>query len=300
MHTKVTQYFTDDNSAAGYSHVLTQPTESFCGTAFNYEHIYSSSLANGKWRDCLYGPYTFCSGSTSGSACASENCGQFYIDTAAITIDYTGKLGDTTANITLYTGSRLYLSSSLELAPDGYYTSGGIYYKVGKGDCCGWNDGTFISSGSCPTAPSASWNCVSGSCVDPGNGTGTYSTLAACQASCSISPATASLAWSFSETNGANGIMEIYVNGSIVETRYATTSGNRTVYVGDTIRVKITTASCSGSFNIANSYCSGILNEATCETTVTELSSTLYNVVSFDAGTILHLDSFSTCDQGCR
>jgi hypothetical protein len=168
MHTKVTQYFTDDNSAAGYSHVLTQPTESFCGTAFNYEHIYSSSLANGKWRDCLYGPYTFCSGSTTGSACASGNCGQFYIDTAAITIDYTGKLGDTTSNITLYTGSRLYLSSSLELAPDGYYTSGGIYYKVGKGDCCGWNDGTFISSGSCPTAPSASWNCVSGSCVDPG------------------------------------------------------------------------------------------------------------------------------------
>ena len=153
MYTKVTQYFTDDDSAVGYSHVLTQPTESFCGTSFNYEHIYSSSLSNGKWRDCLYGPYTFCSGSTSGSACESGNCGSFYLDTAAITIDYTGHVGDDQSNITLYTGSRLYLSSSLELAPDAYYVSGGIYYKVGNGDCCGWNDGTFISSGSCPTEP---------------------------------------------------------------------------------------------------------------------------------------------------
>ena len=186
MYTKVTQYFTDDDSAVGYSHVLTLPTESFCGTAFNYEHVYSSSLANGKWRDCLYGPFTFCSGSTSGSACASGNCSQFYLDTSAITIDYTGHMGDTTSNITLYTGSRLYLSSSLELAPDGYYVSGGIFYKVGNGDGFGWNDGTFMSSGSCPTTPpSASWNCVSGSCIDPGDGTGVYSTLVACQASCS-------------------------------------------------------------------------------------------------------------------
>jgi hypothetical protein len=151
IHTKVTQYFTDNNSTVGYSHVLTTSTESFCGTAFNYENIYSSSLANGKWHDCLYGPYTFCSSSTYNGACTSSNCGQFYMDTSAITIDSTGTVGDNTSGILLYTGSRLYLSSSLELAPDGYYASGGLYYKIGNGDCCGWNNGTFMSSGSCPT-----------------------------------------------------------------------------------------------------------------------------------------------------
>ena len=157
IYTKVTQYFTDDNSTVGYSHTLTQPTESFCGTDFNYEHVYNSSLSNGKWRDCLYGPYTFCSGSTSSSACSSGDCSQFYLDTPTIVVDYNGHIGDATSNITLYTGSRLYLSSSLELAPDGYYVSGGLWYKVGNGDCCGWNDGTFMLSGSCePEPPSSS------------------------------------------------------------------------------------------------------------------------------------------------
>lgn len=154
IHTKVTQYFTDDSSAVGYSHTLTTATQSFCGTDFNYEHKYTSSLANGKWRDCLYGPYNFCSGSTSSSACSSGNCDQFYLDTSTIMIDTVGHMGDTTSNITLYTGSRLYLSSSLELAPDGYYSYGGKWYKIGNGDCCGWNDGTFMSSGSCATGSS--------------------------------------------------------------------------------------------------------------------------------------------------
>ncbi len=153
IYTKVTQYFTDNSSTVGYSHTLTSPTESFCGTNFYYEQRLTSSLANGKWRDCLYGPFTFCSGSTSGSACSSGNCDQFYLDTSAINIDYTGVVVDEASNVTLYTGSRLYLSSSLELAPDGYYVSGGVFYKVGNGNCCGINNGTFISSGSCPTSP---------------------------------------------------------------------------------------------------------------------------------------------------
>ena len=152
IYTKVTQYFTDNSSTVGYSHTLTSPTESFCGTNFYYEQRLTSSLANGKWRDCLYGPFTFCSGSTSNNACSSGNCDQFYLDTSAINIDYTGVVVDETSNVTLYTGSRLYLSSSLELAPDGYYVSGGVFYKVGNGNCCGINNGTFISSGSCSVA----------------------------------------------------------------------------------------------------------------------------------------------------
>jgi hypothetical protein len=153
IYTKVTQYFTDDNSTVGYSHSLTSPTESFCGTNFYYEQRLTSSLANGRWRDCLYGPFTFCSGSTSSSACESGNCNQFYLDTATINIDPTGVMLDETSNVTLYTGSRMYLSSSLELAPDAYYASGSNWYQVGTGNPYGYNMGTIIVSGSCPLPP---------------------------------------------------------------------------------------------------------------------------------------------------
>ncbi len=153
IYTKVTQYFTDNSSTVGYSHFLTVPTESFCGTNFFYEQRLTSSLANGKWRDCFYGPFTFCSGSTSSSACESGNCSQFYLDTSTINIDYTGVMLDETSNITLYTGSRLYLSSSLELAPDGYYVSGGNWYQVGTGNISGYNAGTIITNGSCTVTP---------------------------------------------------------------------------------------------------------------------------------------------------
>jgi hypothetical protein len=156
IYTKVTQYFTDDNSTVGYSHSLTSPTESFCGTNFYYEQRLTSSLANGRWRDCLYGPFTFCSGSTSANACESGNCNQFYLDTSTINIDLTGVVLDETSNVTLYTGSRMYLSSSLELAPDGYYVSGGIFYQVGTGNLYGYNAGTIIISGSCDSTPSSS------------------------------------------------------------------------------------------------------------------------------------------------
>ena len=152
IYTKVTQYFTDNSSAVGYSHTLTIPTESFCGTNFFYEQRLTSSLANGKWRDCLYGPFTFCSGSTSSSACESGNCNQFYLDTATINIDPTGVILDEASNVTLYTGSRLYLSSSLELAPDGYYVSGSNWYQVGTGNIS-YNVGTIITNGSCSTTP---------------------------------------------------------------------------------------------------------------------------------------------------
>lgn len=151
IYTKVTQYFTDNDTPVGlgYTHFLTSPTESFCGTNFYYEQRYTSSLANGKWRDCLYGPFTFCSGSTSSSACESGDCNQFYLDTATINIDPTGVVLDETSNVTLYTGSRLYLSSSLELAPDAYYSSGSNWYQVGTGNPYGYNAGTIIISGSC-------------------------------------------------------------------------------------------------------------------------------------------------------
>jgi hypothetical protein len=42
----------------------------------------------------------------------------------------------------------------------------------------------IIAFGACPTPPEESYNCVSGNCVDPGDGSGTYATLAECEADC--------------------------------------------------------------------------------------------------------------------
>lgn len=47
----------------------------------------------------------------------------------------------------------MYLSSSLELAPDAYYASGSNWYQVGTGNLYGYNAGTIIISGSCSTTP---------------------------------------------------------------------------------------------------------------------------------------------------
>ena len=51
-----------------------------------------------------------------------------------------------------------------------------------------------------PPAPAASWNCVNGVCIDPGNGNGFYSSLALCVSSCeppSIPGCTDSLACNY-------------------------------------------------------------------------------------------------------
>lgn len=50
-------------------------------------------------------------------------------------------------------------------------------------------NGVIIAFGVCPTPPPAeSYNCVSGNCVDPGDGTGQYATLVDCEANCGEPP----------------------------------------------------------------------------------------------------------------
>jgi len=49
-------------------------------------------------------------------------------------------------------------------------------------------DGVVIDLGTCVPPPPVSYNCVSGVCTDPGDGSGTYATLVACQAACTPPP----------------------------------------------------------------------------------------------------------------
>lgn len=129
--------------------------------------------------------------------------------------------------------------------------------------------------------------------------TTTTTTAAPTTTTTTLAPSTATLSWTFSITGGATGVMDIYVNGSIVETRNSTSSGTRSVNIGDTINVEISTSSCQGLNDKANAYCTGIINDAACGDGTTGLFTAVYTVVSGDAGTTLTLNNFAACSEAC-
>lgn len=114
-------------------------------------------------------------------------------------------------------------------------------------------------------------------------------------------PTSASLAWSFTEAGGSVGTMDLYVNGSIVESRTVTSSGTYTVYAGDTINVQVTCDQCTGGGGTyANAYSTGINVDSDCSSTGgASIFTTIYTVVSGDLGTTLNLDTFAVCDTAC-
>jgi hypothetical protein len=115
-------------------------------------------------------------------------------------------------------------------------------------------------------------------------------------------PSTATLAWSYSETGGANGTMDLYINGFAVESRSSTASGTETVSVGDTIYVELQIVTpCGSPDTYANVYTTGnILNDADCANNAgVSLTTGTYTVVSGDIGSTLTLNTFAACDSGC-
>ena len=114
-------------------------------------------------------------------------------------------------------------------------------------------------------------------------------------------PSTANLAWTYSVTGGptSNGF-GLRVNGNLVESRSATSSGNYTVNVGDTIYVVISCNGCGGGSAVANPSCTGIIVDDGCTgSSSATLTSTTYTVVSGDIGNTLSLDCFATCAGAC-
>ena len=65
-------------------------------------------------------------------------------------------------------------------APNGFYSDGVIVRE--QIDC------VLLPQQICPACDNVTYNCVSGTCVDPGDGTGTYANLEACEAACSPPP----------------------------------------------------------------------------------------------------------------
>lgn len=90
------------------------------------------------------------------------------------------------------------------LADDGFYSDGLIVREQVSG--------VLLPQQTCDGCIPESYNCVEGSCINPGDGTGTYATLLECQADCSAT--TVMLSWTVGAQLG--GRLIIY-NNSMVE-----------------------------------------------------------------------------------
>ena len=110
----------------------------------------------------------------------------------------------------------------------------------------------------------------------------------------------ATLDWNFTLA-GISGNMDLYVNGSIVESRSSNSGGTWNVGVGDTINVQVVCNQCSASPNTyANAYCTGIITDADCVNNgIASIFTAVYTVVSGDIGNTLTLDTFATCESAC-
>jgi hypothetical protein len=213
---------------------------------------------------------------------------------AETTTYYNASLANTPGTVGLYDFVFSDAYGNTPLAAGFYYAAGSI---TGSNDWFQVNSsGIVIALGVCI---SVSYNCVEGVCTDPGDGTGEYATLVACEAECSA-PGFATLDWNYTRS-AISGNMDLYVNGSIIESRSSTSSGTWNVGVGDTINVEVVCNQCTASPNTyANAYCTGIITDADCQNNgVASIFTAVYTVVSGDIGNTLSLDAFSTCDSAC-
>jgi len=144
-----------------------------------------------------------------------------------------------------------------------------------------------------PLAELADWdNVVWGSAC-------TTTTTTTTTTSTTTSGTSAQLNWSFTESGGSVGNMDLYINDSVVESRSNTSSGTINVYEGDEIYVEVYSSGCDGMSGKANAYTAGIIADADCADGSVTLTTTTYTVVSGDIGDTLVLNTVASCDSAC-
>jgi len=131
----------------------------------------------------------------------------------------------------------------------------------------------------------------------------TTTTTAATTTTTTTAPTTATLSWSFTESIGSSGYMDIYVNASVIESRVNTSSGTYNLQIGDTINVQVACFTCGSPNTYANAYSFSnkpILADAACVNNgEASILTANYTVVSGDIGNTITLDTFARCDSGC-
>ena len=102
---------------------------------------------------------------------------------------------------------------------------------------------------------------------------------------------------------GANGSMELFVNGNTIETRYITSNGTYAVYEGDTINVQVVCNTCGSPNDYSNAYTLSnktILVDADCAQNGTAtIFTSVYTVVSGDIGNTINLTARAECANAC-
>lgn len=138
-------------------------------------------------------------GSSIGAVSSAAAC-----ELSETTTYYNASLANTPGTVGLYDFVFADAYGSTPLAAGYYRASGSI---TGSNDWFQVNSsGVVIALGTCSAPPVVSYNCVSGTCTDPGDGTGTYSTLEACEAACGGAEPT---------VLGINAYMQPCVGGTI-------------------------------------------------------------------------------------
>ena len=96
---------------------------------------------------------------------------------------------------TLGSSTTIFLNSSLSIvAPNGFYSDGVTSREQVAGVLL-----PPVTCEICP--PDPTYNCISGECIDPGDGTGTYASLFECESACSVGPYTFSMLNFGTDTN---------------------------------------------------------------------------------------------------
>jgi hypothetical protein len=169
---------------------------------------------------------------------------------------WVGNYASASHTMSVYTtGSLTFTTSSIETGsahwPFYSLTGNSSRYYLVKAES------NLVTGSTPPPPPPVSYNCISGSCIDPGNGTGTYATLVECQSNCAAPSASACYTTSTGTipvTGGsgttAQGTITVTGGSVNVWARYnsgGTTSGTATFYMN------IDGFGASGTFTIVNS-----------------------------------------------
>jgi hypothetical protein len=113
----------------------------------------------------------------------------------------------------------------------------------------------------------------------------------------------ATLQWDFEEVGGADGTMYLYVNGSVIESRSITSSGTYAVYEGDTINVEVSCNTCFSPNNCSTaesqSNKSILVASDTVNSSIANIFTSVYTVVSGDMGNTINLSTFAICNSTC-
>jgi hypothetical protein len=166
-------YYINGPSLASATAVFTDSALTTCAL----DGFYSDGVISREQVDCVLLPQQTCT-----SCSFPHNLGYSAVDCTEACADIAVTYYSNCEVLVLY-DCYLWEDEALTIeAPAGFYSDGINCYDYR------FPESGFIAITAC--SEPVSFNCVSGTCIDPGDGSGTYATLVECEAVCSLTPVT--------------------------------------------------------------------------------------------------------------